>query len=72
MESAASAAAEARGHEAEEIEPAEEFPPATAQRYAPPAVPAADLTRVVPMSPPARARTFRELLQRSLSLRSKR
>ncbi len=63
-----SAAAEALEEEqAESSEPAV----ATPERYAGPAVPAATLARVVPFVR-ARARTFRELLERSLELRPRR
>ena len=75
MHRAASAAAEARVEEIEEIEPADDrgaVQSATPQRYAGTPVPSAALTRVVPMGAPARARSFRALLERSLSLQPRR
>lgn len=74
MHVAVSAAAAARGEEVEEIEPHEELSahPAAPQHYQAAAIPNAPLARVIPMAAPKHARTFRELLERSLSLRPRR
>jgi hypothetical protein len=55
-----------------EPEPSSQHVAAQSQRYASAALPATDTTRVVPMSPPVRARTFRELVSRTLALKPRR
>jgi hypothetical protein len=55
-----------------EPEPSAQHIAAGPQRYASHALPATETTRVVAMSPPTRARTFRDLVARTLALKPRR